>query len=635
MVQLRKVLMYNYIYICILLYFITISAFSEGTKELRPAESDWGNIEINDQGRPFAKEDCDSLHKLYIHIKSTTETIYFGFQPNDKTLGTGTYRLVDPQGNIVVSRTDVPVATGAGYIETYAEACAGPKIGGIPAGGYNPLSYSPLTTGDYYIEFTQNLGADITYYFDLFDITVVDATNTPILGRLWSHAWDLSARDSKNRMRTVFYIYTGDKYISSVNLNGIQPFGFVISSNSTGTSKTTNLFYDRQSVAGNSTYPEFKLFLNLPDISVYEIADPPTMIEDLKVLGSPLAEHDVLFYLNMNKAGTIEIFLDLDETPGYQPNGKDRVLVKTIKAGGDTIVWNAKDGLGDWVTQSVTVDVSSRFSTGVTHLPLFDPEYHTNGFIVNRILPNSERATLYWDDSRIPSLLGTVEFEGVSGDTDGHNFPDTAGGFGNLRTINTWWNGFENNDLKSFMFTMDGTSLPITLSTWKAISMGAFVQLEWTTLSEANNELFEIQRSHNGIEWELLETLPGAFTSNILVQYKSIDPYPLPNISYYRLKQIDIQGTYSYSEVVCVYNTIETASPININYKASIHTITIEAQNISHQSISVRTLQGQDITQCIIQRTVSDNCVELFIKNLETGMYLIQTQNYTSRIYIH
>ena len=62
-------------------------------------------------------------------------------------------------------------------------------------------------------------------------------------------------------------------------------------------------------MAGNSTYPEFKLFLNLPDISVYEIADPPTMIEDLKVLGSPLAEHDVLFYLNMNKAGTIEIFL--------------------------------------------------------------------------------------------------------------------------------------------------------------------------------------------------------------------------------------------------------------------------------------------------------------------------------------
>ena len=66
------------------------------------------------------------------------------------------------------------------------------------------------------------------------------------------------------------------------------------------------------------------------------------------------------------------------------------------------------------------------------------------------------------------------------------------------------------------------------------------------------------------------ETLPGAFTSNIPIQYKSIDTSPLPEI-YYRLKQIDIQGTHSYSVVVCVYNTIETASPININYKASIH----------------------------------------------------------------
>ncbi|MFW5851349.1 MAG: hypothetical protein ACOCWB_03910 [Bacteroidota bacterium] len=265
---------------------LSFYAHSEGTKELRPTESDWGNVEINDQGRPFALEsNTDSLHRLYVHIADITETIYFGFQPNNKTSGTGTFRIKDPDGNIVYpasgDRDNVPVSTENGYIESYAEACAGPQIGGTPADGYTPLSYTPTTTGDFYIEFTTSLSG--TYHFDLFDITVVDDSNDPILGRLWSYAWDLSTRGSNNEMQTTFFIYTKDQYVSSVDMNGIQPYGFVISSNGSGTKNTGNLFEDRQSVDTNSTYPEFKVFLNMPDTTVYEIAEKPTMVEDLKV----------------------------------------------------------------------------------------------------------------------------------------------------------------------------------------------------------------------------------------------------------------------------------------------------------------------------------------------------------------
>ncbi|HON53491.1 MAG TPA: hypothetical protein PLS12_09805, partial [Bacteroidales bacterium] len=351
--------------------------------------------------------------------------------------------------------------------------------------------------------------------------------------------------------------------------------------------------------------------------------------------GTPLAYHDVLFYLNMNKAGTIEIFLDLDGTPGYQPNGRDRVLVKTIKAGGDTIVWNAKDGLGDWVIESVTVDVSSRFSTGITHLPLYDPEYHTNGYIVNRILPETSRASLYWDDSRLPSLLGTVEFEGVSGDNNGHNFPDTAGGFGNLRTINTWWNGFENNDLKSFMFTMDGTSLPIELSKWEATYMGAFVQLEWITQSETNNEYFEIERSRDGEQWETIEILHGALISKTPVRYTSIDTNPLPDISYYRLKQVDLIGTYSYSNIISIYNNISVTGLVSCSYNSTTHTITVEAPNIAESPITIRTIHGQNIQHKFTQHTICNNNVELIIQNIQPGVYIIQNKDFIHRVYLY
>ena len=539
-------------FFCIVV-FLCVSHFiyGEGTKELRPLSGHWGNIEVNDQGRPFAKEGCDSLHRLYIHIHDASEKIYFGFNPNDKTDGTGTFRIKDPNGTIVYARTNVPVVSGAGFIEDYAEACAGPMISGVPADGYNPLSYQPTTTGDFYIEFTTTLSG--TYHFDLFDITVVDTDDTPILGRVWSYAWDLSTRGSKNEMHATFFIYTKDQYVSAVSMNGIQPWGFVISSNSTGTGDTGNLFVDRQSVEGNSTYPEFKIFLNMPDTTVYTIAQKPSMVEDLKVLGSPVAEEDVLFYLNMDKSGTVEIFLDLDGVSGYQANGEDVVLVKEIKAGGDTILWDGKDGLAAFVNGDVVVGVSSRFSTGVTHLPLYDPEYHPNGYIVHSILPDSTRVNLYWDDSQISG--GTTEFEGVMGDTNGHNFPgyDTVE-FGNVRTMNTWWNGFEENNLKSFSFTL-ASPLPVELIKWEAIYKGSYTQLAWTTASETNNHYFRIQRSSNGIEWKSIATILGAGNSTRYIHYYEVDDEPIINKTYYRLEQVDYDGTNTYSSIQVVSNS--------------------------------------------------------------------------------
>lgn len=592
----------------------SFSSYAEGTKELRPLEAHWGNVEINDQSRPFAKEGCDSLHRLYIHIYSTDEAIYFGFKPLSDN--SGTYRLRDPDGNIVIARTNVPTSSGAGFIENYNQACAGPKIGGSPANGYNPLSYSPTKTGDYYIEFTVT-DKSKTYHLDLFDITVVDANNTPIVGRLWSHAWDLSTRGGNNEMHAVFYIYTKDKYISAVNLNGIQPWGFVISSNSTGTHNTGNLFEDRKSVEGNHTYPEYKLFLNMPDPRIYDVAEPPKMEEDLRVDGNPVAEEEVTFFLNMDKSGTVEIFLDLDGVPGYQPHGKDVILVKHIQAGGDYILWDGKDGENNWVHDQVIVDVTSRFATGVTHLPLFDPEYHPNGYIVHRMLPDNSRAQLYWDDSNFSG--GTVEFNGVDGDNNGHNFPSKSGGYGNDRSINTWWNGFENNNLKSFSFTMDGTILPISLSAWKATHLPHAVELTWTTESETNNILFTIERSYNGAAWHEIGSVPGAMQSTTKLHYNYIDYNANTQQAYYRLKQTDVNGAYSYSHIISIASTINNQG-FTAWYNNAQHLLTCRGVDNNYH-IHIYNSQGQHIYTT--ESKSKDYHTLIYMQNLPPGIYYV------------
>jgi hypothetical protein len=194
--------------ICIQLLFIT-NAFSEGTTQFRPTSADFGNLQINDQGRPFALEsNIDPLNRLYIHIASTTEKVYFGFQHQGS--GTATFRILNPSGTVVYARTNVP-SSGAGYISTYNQAVAGPKVAGSPASGYSPLSYTPVTTGDFYVEFTTSLGS--AYHFDLFDVSVLNATNVVQPGRLWSYAWDLSTRGSTNSYNGSFFVYTDEGYV--------------------------------------------------------------------------------------------------------------------------------------------------------------------------------------------------------------------------------------------------------------------------------------------------------------------------------------------------------------------------------------------------------------------------------------
>ncbi|MFW5851348.1 MAG: T9SS type A sorting domain-containing protein [Bacteroidota bacterium] len=324
----------------------------------------------------------------------------------------------------------------------------------------------------------------------------------------------------------------------------------------------------------------------------------------------------------MDKGGTVEIFLDLDGVSGYQAGGQDIVLVQNIKPGGDTIIWDSKDGNGDFVEGEVIVGITSRFSTGVTHLPLYDPEYHPNGYIVHSILPDSARAKLYWDDSQIG---GTTEFEGVMADTNGHNFPEQSGGFGNERTINTWWNGYEDNNLKSFSFSLLGDPLPIELAEWNVEYKGEYVQLSWTTASETNNNQFIVERSQNGIDWEKYISIPGAGNSTSILHYHEIDETPYTGISYYRLKQIDYNGIYTFSEVKSIQTNFEHSQNIRVFCYVKNNIVTITGNNLSVTDIYIRTATGKDVKHHTPVSQIDSRTFEIDFSNLAAGSYIIQT----------
>jgi hypothetical protein len=96
--------------------------------------------------------------------------------------------------------------------------------------------------------------------------------------------------------------------------------------------------------------------------------------------------------------------------------------------------------------------------------------------------------------------------------------------------------------------------LPIELLSFTAEPDGEVVLCKWVTASETNNEYFEVERSHNGFEFETIGRVSGYGygTSYENISYSLVDRESCDDIRYYRLKQVDLDGQYRYSDKVAV-----------------------------------------------------------------------------------
>lgn len=80
------------------------------------------------------------------------------------------------------------------------------------------------------------------------------------------------------------------------------------------------------------------------------------------------------------------------------------------------------------------------------------------------------------------------------------------------------------------------------------------VNLEWATNSEQDNDFFTIEKSIDGYDWERLREVDGVGNSTTIQYYQSVDDAPYFPTTYYRLKQTDFSGEYSFSNIVSTTN---------------------------------------------------------------------------------
>ncbi|MCB9364818.1 MAG: T9SS type A sorting domain-containing protein [Flavobacteriales bacterium] len=166
---------------------------------------------------------------------------------------------------------------------------------------------------------------------------------------------------------------------------------------------------------------------------------------------------------------------------------------------------------------------------------------------------SSLMVTLYWNsvDHYITDLNDLVVSHYDGGTSEWENMGGLAAGGASAGSIisTVVFNTFSPITFGSIAGV---NPLPIDLISFDGKLNEDQVDLTWITSSEINNDYFTIERSKDGFEWEVINKIKGAGNSNTTLKYVYIDKNPLKGISYYRLKQTDFNGDYSYSETVTV-----------------------------------------------------------------------------------
>jgi hypothetical protein len=139
-----------------------------------------------------------------------------------------------------------------------------------------------------------------------------------------------------------------------------------------------------------------------------------------------------------------------------------------------------------------------------------------------------------WTITKAPSALGPW---GLSGTCVGTS---TA-----AVTSRTGMNGFS-----AFAIGQSVLPLPIELLYFRGEATADYNHLYWSTASEINNDHFEVQRSSNGGDWNTIAEIQGNGTSSETHNYVFDDYFAEQGSNYYRLKQVDYNGQFTYSSVI-------------------------------------------------------------------------------------
>lgn len=209
------------------------------------------------------------------------------------------------------------------------------------------------------------------------------------------------------------------------------------------------------------------------------------------------------------------------------------------------------------------------------------------------------------------ATTGTVTAIGL---TIGNNYSLMVDGFGG-NICNFQINSWQANIV-----------LPVELVGFFGVAMPQENVLSWQTASETDNDYFIVSRSTEGIDFEPIGTVNGVGNSTSLNEYEFADQDIRTGMTYYRLTQVDINGSFVQSEIIAldrsqiatgllgVYpNPTKDILHIEVNTSDELESVTLELSNANGQIISSKLIKNKGF-----------GIVTFDLENLQKGIYFIR-----------
>ncbi len=292
---------------------------------------------------------------------------------------------------------------------------------------------------------------------------------------------------------------------------------------------------------------------------------------------------------------------------------------------------------------TVKVATYAPYTDSIAHKPYPPTVTHIRSSIPNYVNDSANIVNRFWQIDVTPQSAGTntATILFTYGPNETHN---TYTGMVGQRwsATNAGWvspnaNGGQSSNMTNRTVTVTGVThfspwtlanasapLPIELLSFNAINEGnKYVQTTWVTASELNNDHFEIERSRDGISFDYFGKVSGAGNSNQILNYTLNDPSPYMGLSYYRLRQVDFDGKYSFSDIVPVeFNSTQAVSiypnPNDGNFTIS-YNISSKINTQDNASLVIVDITGRVVYSYSLTAMKGSETIDASLLN--TGIY--------------
>ncbi len=321
----------------------------------------------------------------------------------------------------------------------------------------------------------------------------------------------------------------------------------------------------------------------------------------------------------------------------------------TAGSGGLNSPWDILIRTGDIIVSASSSDALHRYDLNGTFIDSFYAAGSTSYFPEQmQELSNSNVAVadfgvgggvkIYSNTGTLLTTLGVVTANrGVYGLPNGNFLTTNAAGLFEI-------NGTTGDTVRQiiagvsgrFVTPYDLAVIPVELTSFAGSSVSGNVELSWTTATELNNSGFEIQRSADGYNFAKIGFVSGYGTTTDPKTYSYIDNSTGTGTYFYRLRQIDFNGAYTYSGTIEVGVTAPTVFALEQNYPNPFNPSTMISYSIPQSSfvtLKVYDIIGNEVATLVNQiQSAGRYDIRFDASNLSNGVYLysIKTDNFTS-----